>query len=104
MNQSEQSNEEITEPTEATGAGSEELTPAQKKAVYALLPCRPFEEAALSAEVSRSTLQRWRALPAFSKAYQDKRLDLIAGTATSHNGPGHAERFARRDVSRAFSN
>ncbi len=69
------------EPTE--GDGEEELTPAQEKAVYALLTCRTFEEAALSAGVSRSTLQRWRALPAFVKAYQDKRLDLIAGTTNA---------------------
>ncbi len=61
----------------------EELTPAQEKAVYALLTCRTFDEAALSAGVSRSTLQRWRALPAFAEAYQDKRLDLIAGTTNA---------------------
>lgn len=63
------------------GALSNELTPAQQRAITALLSERDVTSAAISAHVSRRTLVRWMSEPSFKAALSRAEGDAI-DTAT----------------------
>ena len=55
----------------------EKLTPAQERAVSALLSASTLEEAAKLAKVSPATLRRWRQTEPFDAAYRSARVALL---------------------------
>jgi transposase-like protein len=57
-----------------------ELTPAQEKAVAAMLTAGSLEEAARLAGVDVSTLRRWRRLPQFRIALRAGKEQLLGAT------------------------
>ena len=65
---------------------AEELTPAQEKAIQALLSCRTLEEAAKVSRISAATLRRWRALPGFAAAYRIARFAMLEASTNALRG------------------
>lgn len=59
---------------------SERLTPAQERAVAALLASPTLESAAREARVSTATLRRWRQEDDFNRAYRLARCAVLEGT------------------------
>lgn len=67
------------------------LTGLQERAVIALLASPSLEAAAKSANVSVSSLRRWRLEPAFAAAYRQARFALLdASTAKLRNAASSA--------------
>ena len=62
------------------------ITPAQERAISALLSCRTLEDAASAAGVGTATLRRWRDLPAFDAAYKTARLALLESATNALRG------------------
>jgi hypothetical protein len=64
----------------------DQLTPAQERAVIALLSSSSLEEAAKAARVSVSSLRRWRQEPAFQVAYRHARFALLESATAKLRG------------------
>lgn len=82
-------------PDETT---EKKLTPAQRKAIEALLVSGNTTEAAKAAGVNRVTLYRWRNDPAFAEALRDAEAEALAGLSRSLAGLADGVAAALRDA------